>query len=351
MSVGQQFIGLPISFELVTERNTEISETQRIEVKNDGSVTFDALEKQVDAAQAMNVIHTVTAYFREIHPSGVGLVENVWHLAITNDEGNVFHFQGRFGQTLLVGQHNLSDLIREALNLQVWAFDGKTRDVEIKHLELKYYEPIETADWEHDYKEQLILRRSPESIVYETLTTAGAVVTQNIVFKKKQQITRALSVLEQANLVQIAHQQGAPVIQALNKQESTYYHMHITFADDSEAEIVGAFDDKGLPELFADFTYEVQKSLTAHTLGDIFKGGNTHEYIYCSVEFTDGGNTYYYLTDDDSIDVGDHVVVPVGGAGTPKIVEVVDVEYFDEKHLPMPLYKVKKIIQKVKTID
>lgn len=74
-------------------------------------------------------------------------------------------------------------------------------------------------------------------------------------------------------------------------------------------------------------------------------GLDSTKYIYLSVEFSDGGKTYYYRTDDDTIQCGDFVIVPVGSYDE-KIVKVVDVEEFSECDVPMPLERVKSIISK-----
>lgn len=70
------------------------------------------------------------------------------------------------------------------------------------------------------------------------------------------------------------------------------------------------------------------------------------DYIFCSVEFEDGGKSYYYLTDDDTLQVGDSVFVPVGKDGRTAIVEIVNIEYFTEDDAPFPLDKIKTIIRK-----
>lgn len=36
------------------------------------------------------------------------------------------------------------------------------------------------------------------------------------------------------------------------------------------------------------------------------------EYIFCSVTFDEGYKSYYYLTEDDSIEIGDFMLVPAG---------------------------------------
>lgn len=70
------------------------------------------------------------------------------------------------------------------------------------------------------------------------------------------------------------------------------------------------------------------------------------EYIFCSVTFDDGYKSYYYLTDDDSIEVGDFVLVPAGKDNHEAVVEVVNIEYFSEENVPLPIEKTKRIIRK-----
>ena len=70
------------------------------------------------------------------------------------------------------------------------------------------------------------------------------------------------------------------------------------------------------------------------------------EYIFCSVILDEGCKSYYYLTDDSSIKVGDLVIVPAGKDNQEKVVEVVNIEYFSAENVPLPIEKTKQIICK-----
>lgn len=96
-----------------------------------------------------------------------------------------------------------------------------------------------------------------------------------------------------------------------------------------------------------EISYSVRNALMMPELYvfDGQSGTDGTKYIYLSVEFTEGGKTYYYRTDDETIEEGDLVVVPVG-QDDEKIVTVVDVEHFSEDEVPMPLERVKRIIEK-----
>lgn len=75
--------------------------------------------------------------------------------------------------------------------------------------------------------------------------------------------------------------------------------------------------------------------------------------IYVSVVYDDDivgktvGNSFYYKTDIDLIEIGDKVLVD--RAGTETIGEVVDVEYFKKTDVPFPIYKTKDIIKIIKS--
>lgn len=70
------------------------------------------------------------------------------------------------------------------------------------------------------------------------------------------------------------------------------------------------------------------------------------EYLYCSVSFHPGGKTYYYMTEDENIKVGDYVVVSVGTDGKEAIVRVMAIEAYYEDEVPFPVDATRHIIRK-----
>ncbi|WP_373125163.1 hypothetical protein [Blautia producta] len=75
------------------------------------------------------------------------------------------------------------------------------------------------------------------------------------------------------------------------------------------------------------------------------------DIIFCSVTFEEGYKRYYYIADDDSIEVGDFVIVPAGKDNHEAVVEVVKKEYFSENEVPLPLDRTKHIIRKCTESD
>ena len=70
------------------------------------------------------------------------------------------------------------------------------------------------------------------------------------------------------------------------------------------------------------------------------------DIIYCSVVFAKGDKSYYYIADDDSINVGDFVVVPAGADNHEANVHVEKKEYFAKEDVPLPVERTKHILRK-----
>ena len=58
--------------------------------------------------------------------------------------------------------------------------------------------------------------------------------------------------------------------------------------------------------------------------------------IYCSMRFENSGKTYYYITEDGSIEIGDLVVVPAVKENLPSVVQVVGIQFFLPEKAPSP---------------
>jgi hypothetical protein len=76
----------------------------------------------------------------------------------------------------------------------------------------------------------------------------------------------------------------------------------------------------------------------------LFDGNIQQGIKFCSVAFQENGSEYYYITEDESIEEGDRVIVPVGPNNRECVAEVVSIKYYPKEAVPMPLDKVKTII-------
>lgn len=71
------------------------------------------------------------------------------------------------------------------------------------------------------------------------------------------------------------------------------------------------------------------------------------EYIYCGVKFEDKERIYSYITNDESIRIGDTVIVPTGHYNYEDFATVCTIDRYTEDDAPYPPIKTKRIIRKI----
>lgn len=73
------------------------------------------------------------------------------------------------------------------------------------------------------------------------------------------------------------------------------------------------------------------------------RDGSVKKYRICTCVFDSSENEYYYRSDDLKIQIGDTVVVPVGGFGRTVFAKVTDIDFMTEEEIDYPLDKIKFI--------
>ena len=79
---------------------------------------------------------------------------------------------------------------------------------------------------------------------------------------------------------------------------------------------------------------------------DVIMEQEDNEYIYCEVEFEETSRKYSYITNDESIQVGDMVIVPTGLANLESLAVVCSIKRCTAKNAPYPPSRTKKILRK-----
>lgn len=72
---------------------------------------------------------------------------------------------------------------------------------------------------------------------------------------------------------------------------------------------------------------------------------------YCRVSFGEYNHLYFYRTDDESMQVGDRVIVPAGPDNIELAAVVREIRMYDLENLPYPLNKTKYIIRKQPEVE
>lgn len=348
---------------------------QHITINSDGRVWFSAYafgegfgkyEKsqtknyKIEKAVAENVLNKVATYFSneydEIFATDIGN----WEMEITNTEGKAYKFRGSLCANFEVDGVDLSDLIRDSLEIDdLYVFDGRFKPDKVSRITVDYHrvtkikpkQPIseETDYVTWDYTEQLIVDRESELIEHTQNIGTGCIVSRK--YKVEGGVEGLLDDLDADYLFDNVEGNPPDIIDTPN--ETKEYTITIYFNKNPQRVIQGTFDKNGLPDDFADFAETVFSFMRFYGFGEILDPSvyekvkrHKNDYIFCSVTFDEGYKSYYYITDDDSIEVGDSVLVPAGKDNHTAIVEVVNIEYFSEKDAPLPVEKTKHIIRK-----
>ena len=289
-----------------------------------------------------------------------------WELLLTNTDGDTFKFMGSLCEDHYINGVDLSDLVRDTLGMDdLYVFDGNNKPDEIQRIMIKYHrttkiKPKELpndAEWEFvtwDYSEQLIIDRATETL--EHIQNIGSQCKVSRKYEIGEGVSYFLDGFDADELFINVVGNPDDVIETPN--ETKEYEITIDYKKSPQRIIKGSFDKNGLPEDFDDFAEEVVDFIRFYGFGEILDPSiyrktlhRANDYIYCSVTFDEGEKSYYYITDDDTIEIGDLVIVPAGKDNHEAIVEVVDIEYFDTNDVPLPVEKTKRIIRKYSEDD
>ena len=284
-----------------------------------------------------------------------------WVMELTNTDGKIYKFRGSLCADFDYEGMDLSDLVRETVGMDdLFVFDGNNKPDIITKIILDYHrvtkikprEKPEGAAWEFvtwDYNEHLIIDIETETLEHIQNIGRGCKVSRK--YEIEDDIVSLLENFDAKDL--FSHIEGNPVDVIETPNETKDYKITINYKKSPQRVIEGSYDKNGLPDDFANFAKKVFGFIHFYGQGEILDPSvygkvkrRQSEYIFCSVAFNEGYKSYYYLTYDDSIEVGDFVIVPAGKNNHEEVVEVVNIEYFNEENAPLPVDKTKHIIRK-----
>ena len=350
---------------------TDDSLHERLEISSDGVVVITELdadmtvmdedEFEIDTDTARNILERVGKCFSrqlELSDDEDDEEDGEWHLELTNTVGDVFRFDGTVSESL----GELSDYIRYWLEQEI----GE---------ELEYYDELlcfDGGDFGSDFVTGLTLNytwtsaatdSSPEMRLEETLTIDGDTDTIRHVWQpvngirvaREYYIRGGVSGFLDSIDTELFYEpiSGDPPNVVPNMDEKTEYELSVSFRDAVPMYFKGSYDRNNLPPRWSELIDKLLKFLSYYSDTEIFDSRifNSRkrcddDLIFISVEFEPDGQTYYYVTDDDSIVPGDKVIVPVGRNWSEKVVTVVKKEYFSRDKTPIEPERLKPVLGK-----
>lgn len=281
-------------------------------------------------------------------------------MTITNTEGKPYHFKGSLCCDFYVDGVDLSDLIRDTLDmLDLFVFDGNYKPDRVDKITIDYHrvtkikpkvpisDTVEYCTW--DYSEQLVIDRETETLEHTQRVGSGCIITRK--YYVQEGVIGLLDDLDADCLFEHIVGNAPDVI--TDPLETKDYEITVEFKKRPQLVIKGTYDKNGLPSDFPELAEDILDFMQFYGIGEILNPSvymkakrKTNDYIFCSVEFSESGKSYYYITEDDTLKIGDDVLVPVGNDGRTAIVKIINIEYFPEDKVPFPLEKAKSIIGK-----
>ena len=309
---------------------------------------------KISSDKAKFLLDKYTKYFRDEYEISFATDVGSFEMQITDDEGKTAYFIGPLICEFEVDGYDLSQLTRDTVEDQtLFVFDNNE------------FERIERITIDHEHKKKIVaadgqvvtwnptnhivIDRKTDTIEYTYKIGTECDVTRK--YHVAQGVSNFLDELEYQNLFVEFEEKELDAI--IPEDDEATYTATVDFLRGPSRIVAGRYDKQGLPIDWPEFIEDLYDFMCFYGFGEMFDEKQygrtyrkTNDYIFLSVRFGEYGKTYYYLTEDDTIQVGDQVVVPVGSEGKERIVEVAKKEYYSSDRVPMPIEKVKSIVGK-----
>lgn len=262
-----------------------------------------------------------------------------WKAELTDEKGKCHRYEGPLESDREEAGTGFSDLLRSVLAV-AFGSEKETGQTERVVLDFRYTAGEKQGE---PYAESLTLDRKSETVEYVRHIGPGRTLTHRL--QSVGQVGKLLDDLEAEHV--FAGEGAAP----RDPEGKTEYTLTLALKNGERRVFSGNYDRAGLPPKWAAFITAVKKRLLFYGVGAVFEPSvygqarrKTGEILFCSVEFQASGKRYFYISDDESIGVGDEVIVPVGKEGRCAIAEVVKTELYTAETAPLPVERTKHIL-------
>ena len=201
----------------------------------------------------------------------------------------------------------------------------------------------ETVNW--DYKEEMILDRYEETLTIRQVIAPGRELTKE--YHMRDEIPELMDkCMEYLGKLESA---SGP-----KESESAEFKLCLECGASASRVVTGTYNRRGLPEGWDAFIREIAGYIRFYeSYEDILnpyiyrKGRRPGEQIICQVIFHEGGQRHAYRTEDESLEVGDQVIVPAGPYHQEIPAKIVAIDYYQTEDLPQELQALEEIQKKL----
>ena len=336
---------------------------QRLFIKNDGKVTYNvyAYNQKQEKARARGqrfkltpdkshaLMSAFTDYFSEGYQQQMVTDIGTWELILTNTDGQDFYFDGSVCCHLIGEQGDLSKILLNSLDRsELYAFDNDGKPEPAETIRAEYTHEIFGADGDKIHKETLVIKKTDGTLEYTCDDGAGKRVAMN--YYLPVDVDGLLSDISGDGKFWF-ELLGRDVPGGLREQSlNQEFTVKLGFKHQPDRTYNGIFSLENLPSGWSVFAEHMKEIMSKYFAADLFNHdlydptrAKEDEYIFCSVTFSDQGQSYYYLTDDENLKVGDTVWVPVGDDEHKIKARIVKIEHFTAQNAPRDIETTKYI--------
>ncbi len=290
-------------------------------------------------------------YFSKDYAQYLAQDKGDWEMELINTDDESIKIKGSLCANYEYEGLNISEYIRSLVGLEDVFGLNWCKPNRLERIKVEYQKVTKTEDkGAINYLEQLLIDRRLGilELVQQKGATGGKVTHK---YEEPAGVENLFQKLEAKP--HFSYISGNSSDAASIPNETREYRLTLDYKKTASEVIKNSFDKRGLPVGYPDFAKYVCEFLQVYGFADILNSKmyewvrhSKSEYVYVSVAFDWSDKTYYYLTEDDSIGVGDKVIVPAGVDNHEVEVEVVNIEYFSANFVPIPVEKTKKILRK-----
>ena len=355
------------------EQHLTINDKGRVWFKAMGHVNreFKQTRKKtftVDKKGVEFLFNLIEMFFANREESPYVLDGGTLNIELSNTDGETFYYHESLSSAYVLENISLSDVMRDVLNMKdIFAFDGNAKfhvinKITLDFTRVKTFIPdnmpkeIMTPFVTWEYKEQIVVDRESQSLCQYVVVGKGCKIAHE--YEVQGGINELLDGLDGDILFREIPQTPDNVIN--NPDDISLYRINVEYDNAKPYMVEGVFDQYGLPKDYDMFVTSLLKFMGFYNfgLGETLLKLNygrkrrcKDQYIYLSCIFEEHGKTYYYRTEDDTIDINDFLVVEAGSDNHKAIVKVVGVDYYYESDVPLPLNRTRTILRRATDED
>lgn len=310
--------------------------------------------------KARKVLDLIGAYF-EGHPVPFDVTDvGSWALTLTDENGTELKFEGPLSDQYVLEGYNLSVVLRETLAMpDLFAFDNRGEEIYIERVILDYHrvkqikrDPTFGPDIGYmaiETTERLMIDRATATIDLHRRSGSGVEEHHSYSFFDRVDV-----LLDEFDETLFDKMPETPDEVTEDPLDRRYYAISVELSSGKRIERGGYYDKFGVPSDLKDFLCDLENFLKPYTKleifdPDLFMRSNRvrePELIFCSCSFQRGGQTYYYLTEDESLSIGDFVWVLAGKGNQEKVVRIEEIKAYPQDNPPFDPYSTKRVLRR-----